>query len=473
MNRIVAALAALAALASAPPSTYARELQGAFRREGGTIRNWNGVVGFRTPAQGVHAPRTIEDLVRIVKDSRKVRVVGSGHSMNASVVPAPGGALVQMGNLARIGAVEDHGDGTGSVWVEAGVTLRDLSEGLARRGWAVETLPQSSKITLGGALNGIHGSTLQHPATLAEQVTGMELISSAGEQVSVPHELLPLARVHLGVLGAVSRVRLRVVPNFNLRRTDDEVSAKVALAPKNIRKSLAEHPYAREFTYDPTTNKVVRRFLDVSRGAMGAESRTEFVSPSLLSGRIAFGVASLLPGALGRLADRWIRYYSVRPITTPIHGESRFMFMDVPDHPVHDTSYGIPLEDAQAAVQRIREEFAAIGYEPPLPLSIRFLGGTDQTRLAMNSGRDTAVIEMVQPVQYDRLPGKRALSARAREVFRRILSTEFGGRPHWQKEFTARPQAVYPAHDWQAFGALRTQWGRKFSNDWSDAVAPR
>ena len=117
----------------------------------------------------------------------------------------------------------------------------------------------------------------------------------------------------------------------------------------------------------------------------------------------------------------------------PRIGESRFMFQTDLNRPVHDMAYAVSITRCGEILEKIAQEFERIGYQPDLPLGLRFLKGTDKVALAMNSGQDVAVIEWASFIEFDD-------NAKAFRAFERIL-TEAGGRPHWAKEFSFNPEA--------------------------------
>ena len=227
----------------------------------GAYSNWNGVVRF-TPKELV-APNDIAELQDIIKLSSRVRLIGSGHSMNGALAADTDTVLVQMNNINRVEKAGQDAEGKWSVWVEAGATLGDVAAALSSEGLAFSSLPQSPKITLGGMLaNGVHGSSYREPAVVAEQVIEMEVITSSGKQMTVPPDLLPLARVGLGSLGAVARVKLSVVPNFDLVSSSETLPAHVALNTQSLMADLEAHDFQLSYTYDPIANTVTRRTLD-------------------------------------------------------------------------------------------------------------------------------------------------------------------------------------------------------------------
>src|SRR5688572_14958564 len=108
------------------------------------------------------------------------------------------------------------------VTVEAGITLRRLGEELAARGLALENQGDIDAQTLAGATaTATHGTGVRF-RNLSAGIAGLRLVTAAGETVDLRagDELLA-ARVSLGALGVVSRITLRCVPRFTLRRRDE------------------------------------------------------------------------------------------------------------------------------------------------------------------------------------------------------------------------------------------------------------
>ena len=191
----------------------------------GAYSNWNGVVRF-CPKQLI-APKELAELQEIIEQSSRVRLIGSGHSMNGAVAAELDTVLIQMNNINRMEKPRQDTDGNWSVWAEAGATLGDIAAALSHEGLAFSSLPQSPKITLGGMIaNAVHGSSYRESAVVAEQVTGLEVIISSGEQMTVPPELLPFARVGLGSLGAVARVKLRVRAQFRFAKLQRDTASR-------------------------------------------------------------------------------------------------------------------------------------------------------------------------------------------------------------------------------------------------------
>jgi hypothetical protein len=391
--------------------------------------------------------------------------------MNGAVEADPDTVLVQMNHIARLEKPRQEVNGDFTAWAEAGITVGDAAAALSRDGFAFPCLPQSPKITLGGMIaNGVHGSSLREPSILAEHVTGMELIKSSGELIVVPPELLPLTRVSLGCLGAITRLQIRVVPDFELVSSSEVVSAEAALETEAIIADLNAHDFQLSYTYDPIAGTVTRRTLDREEPSQPHHStlpRKEEYDQKEMGWftQQAFSLAAHVPNNFFGFRDLLKRH--IREGFMPIEpriGESRLMFQTDLNHPAHDMAYAVPIRRCGAILKMIAREFERIGYQPDLPLGMRFLRSTDRTSLAMNSGEDVAVIEWASLIEFND-------SIEAFEVFERVLS-EARGRPHWAKEFSFNPKAAYPADTWNAFANLSARWGWKFANPWSRQFTP-
>jgi L-gulono-1,4-lactone dehydrogenase len=445
--------------------------QGGLTRSGrGMYSNWNGVVVFSPKA--FVAPNDIRELQEIVKRASRLRIVGSCHSLNGGVAADSDTVLVQMNNINRIEKAQKEADGSFSVWVDAGATLGDVAAALSLEGLAFSSLPQSPKVTVGGVIaNGVHGSSFRESASLTEAVTEMELISSSGQLTVVPPELLRLARVSLGSLGTIARVKIRVVPNFDLVSSSETLSADIALENQVLIADLNAHDFQLSYTYDPIAHTVTRRTLDRVEPAQAHRfanfpRKTQYDERGLeLLHHYELALVARVPNCVLGLRNRLKRHIRENVLAiSPQIGESRFMFQTDLNQPAHDMAYGLPIGRCREIIEKIAREFKQIDYQPDLPLGMRFLKATDKAALAMNSGEDLAVIEWSSFIEFK--DNYEAFKACEHVLF------EAGGRPHWGKEFSFNPKKAYPEDDWNAFADLSTRWGSKFANSWSLQFSP-
>lgn len=179
--------------------------------------NWSGSVSctpalFAEPASEAE----VRDLVlRARADGMKCRPVGSGHS--SSPLVCTDGIMISLDRLT--GMIAEDGD-LATVW--AGTKLSELGQVLYDAGLAMDNLGDVDYQTIAGATaTGSHGTGLGF-GNLSTQIVGVRLVTGTGETLDITPEqnadLLPAARLSLGVLGVVTRITLDVQPSYRLRR---------------------------------------------------------------------------------------------------------------------------------------------------------------------------------------------------------------------------------------------------------------
>ena len=237
-----------------------------------------------------------------------MKVAGSGHSFTECALTD--GVMVHLEGLDRV--LDADGD---QVKVQAGIVLRDLSPALAERGRAQENLGDIDKQTLAGAIStATHGTgvTLRN---ISAQVTGLELVTGAGEVVELTAEEDPdgllAARVSLGALGVISAVTLRTVPAFNLHRVDRVRDLDDVLG--SLDRDVRENDHYEFFVFPYAENACT-----ISRNRTDAPARprgrlTQTVSEVILGYYLAEGLFRLtrrfhgLIPVFNRRAARWSR----------------------------------------------------------------------------------------------------------------------------------------------------------------------
>jgi xylitol oxidase len=180
---------------------------------GAQARNWAGNTTFS--AERVHRPATVGELRQIVRRSRRVRALGSGHSFNKIADTA--GALIRLDGLPR--SVEVGADGT-RVTVSAGMRYGEVATALHSQGLALANLASLPHISVAGCCaTATHGSG-DSARCLAAAVTAMELVGPGGELTWVSRAgdpgRFPGMVVGLGALGIVTRLTLAVEPTFEV-----------------------------------------------------------------------------------------------------------------------------------------------------------------------------------------------------------------------------------------------------------------
>jgi xylitol oxidase len=176
------------------------------------VRNWAQNQTFHF--ERLESPRTAEEALQIIRSSKSIKALGTKHSFNR--IAETGATFLSTENLREIGPIDIAAM---SVEVGAGVRYGDLCQGLESQGYAIHNLASLPHISVAGACaTATHGSGISNPS-LASAVVGMTLVTS-GEILN----LTPVdpefqgAVVHLGALGLVTGLRLKVQPTFKVRQ---------------------------------------------------------------------------------------------------------------------------------------------------------------------------------------------------------------------------------------------------------------
>ncbi len=188
------------------------------------------------PTEGVVQPASVEEVVARVRAAHaagdQLKTVGSGHSFSpitltddaapAAAAAARRSVLLNLDKLDRVLALPATTAATPTVHVEAGIRVHDLNAQLLAAGWALANTGAIAIQSIAGATQtGTHGTGTQL-GSMSSQLEEITLVLANASVVtcsaSVRPDLFGAARVGLGALGILVRVKVRVVPKFKLRR---------------------------------------------------------------------------------------------------------------------------------------------------------------------------------------------------------------------------------------------------------------
>ncbi|MFN8792155.1 MAG: FAD-binding protein [Bdellovibrionales bacterium] len=190
------------------------------------LQSYNGQTHDESSRLQIVYPRNLDELRQAIQQAviagRQIRMSGASHS-TSSIILGDTSYYIKSTYLNRIGPVEK----IGSDWfvsVEAGVLLGDLSEHLARQGLSMGfAFPAFRGLTIAGLVaTGSHGSSRRHTALSHQTVVEIQMVQSNGDLITLRPEdgdLFRAATVNLGHLGAVYKLKLKVVPQFNVKMT--------------------------------------------------------------------------------------------------------------------------------------------------------------------------------------------------------------------------------------------------------------
>lgn len=382
----------------------------------------------------------------------RVRIFGNG--LSPSDIAMSDDELVLLDQFDRV--LEIDSDGHKAV-VEPGITLENLDHQLAAHGLALPVMGSVAGQTVTGAMGtATHGTGIRF-GTFSSLVEAMRIVTPNGDVLNISAgenaELLPAARCHLGSLGMITRVTLRVCEAFDLSVTEQPNTLETVLS--SLPERLRNDHY--RFWYVPHTDRVwewmaTRTPPGKTHQAPGPwqKLKKEFsqrfidhhVYESLL--HLATYRPSLLPliNKLGIHARFNKTRHSKGPGLTQFTLDCLFK--------QHVNEWNIPVEHTASALRGLRQLIAEKGYYAHLPIEVRFAQG-DDTWLSPCQGRDSCYIGVIAYLPHGRPPRHEAYFA----DFEKLMGT-FKGRPHWGKFFQLESDELanrYPY--WEDFQRIR------------------
>jgi FAD-linked oxidoreductase len=413
------------------------------RGRGRVWRNWAGTVTARPRERP--APASLEALQALVRGAsaagRTLRVVGSGHSFTPLV--ASDDVLVSLDALSGLTHV-DAGALRAEAW--GGTKLHALGRALATHGLAMENLGDINVQSLAGAVStGTHGTGSRF-GSISTQVEGLTLVLASGEVVECSPtreaELFSAARVSLGALGVIARLKLRLLPSYRLKLSRRTVPLEECLA------TLAEADRAHrnfEFYWFPYSDVALTKASDTTDEAPSHRGAGAFLNDVLLENgafwlmcQAGRAVPPLIP-RIARLCAGVASEGAAVDASERIYATPRLVRFK-------EMEYAVPAGAGADCIREIRALVERERIRVNFPLEFRFVKG-DDIPLSPFHGRDSALIavHMLRGMPHERY------FAAVEAIFR-----NHRGRPHWGKMHTrtaAELAALYPG--WDAFHALR------------------
>ncbi|MFE4018193.1 D-arabinono-1,4-lactone oxidase [Streptomyces sp. NPDC059101] len=425
------------------------------RGSGGPWRNWAGNVTAR-PARTV-APASTEELAAAIRaaatDGLPVKAAGTGHSFTPAA--ATDGLLIRPERLTGIRGIDRA---AGTVTVAAGTPLKHLNQTLSAHGLSLTNMGDIMEQTVSGATStGTHG-TGRDSASIAAQITALELVTADGSVLRCSAEENPEvfagARLGLGALGVVSELTLAVEPEFLLTAREepmpfDEVTDR-------FDELVAENEHF-EFYWFPHTGNCNTKRNNRSQGPAAPPGRVSgWIEDELLSNgvfQVACAVGRAVPAAIPGIAKISSRALSARAYTDIPYkvftSPRRVRFVEM--------EYALPRTAAVEALGALKALVERSDFKISFPVEVR-TAPADDIALSTASGRDTVYVAVHM---YRGTPHQEYFGAAER------IMTAHEGRPHWGKLHTRDAEylaGVYPRFG--EFTALRDRLDpeRRFAN---------
>ncbi|KAI9512147.1 L-gulonolactone/D-arabinono-1,4-lactone oxidase [Russula earlei] len=409
------------------------------------FQNWSRT--FRCTPSSAFRPETEHQVELILELARRegqtVRAVGVGHS--PSDLACTSGYMIQMHRLDKIIEVNFE---KRFVHAQGGVTLQHLHAVLEAHGLAMINLGSISEQTLAGMLTtATHGTGVDH-RVLSTHVRALRLLLADGTKVTCSRNRYPdlfLATLcGLGSTGIILDVRMDVRPAFRLREEQETYKFPDVIDNFDLLAHSAE--FVRLWWW-PQADKVRVSTMDKTQEDKRPQRSwlwDSLVGYHLLQFLIFLGI--FIP----RL-NIWIGQFSSWLFTdkTLSVDDSLNVFNIDCKYQQYTVEWALPYPQAQSCLRELRDwlqsEFTdPRGLRPHCILEIRF-SDADDIWLSPSYGQKTCWIGIAQYKPYGFNVPYRALFQR----FERIV-IPYGGRPHWAKAHSLRPDALsvlYPRFD--------------------------
>lgn len=410
----------------------------------GTWRNWAGDQACSPAA--IERPGGVADVRAGVERAREagrvVRVAGAGHSFSEAALTD--GTLLRLDRMRR---VLDVDRASGLVRVEAGISLRELSEAMWAHGLAFENLGDVDVQSIAGATATATHGTGARLRNLSAALAGVELVTADGRVVELTEAGDPdgwrAARVSVGALGVVTAVTVRAVPAFTLEGVDASERLDEVLASLDERVDGNDHFELYAFPYSPlaltrTNNRVEAPPRPPSRGRAWFEDvllRNRVVELCCRAGRRSPALIPHLNRLLMRAAGSSRRVdRSYRVFASP----RLFRFTEM--------EYAIPRARAAETLRAVLALVERRRLAVPMPIEMRFVA-PDDAFLSPAAGRETCYLAVHMYAGMEWEPYFRAVAE---------IMDAAGGRPHSGKRHFQTAETLagrYP--DWDRFQAVR------------------
>ena len=405
------------------------------RVSGGVFMNW--ARSFRYRPQRFVRPTTEEEIVELVKDSRSLRVFGSGHSFNNGVVSDD--TLISLDDYS--GLVRE-GPNKEQITVKGGTRVRDVVELLSERGLAFRALPSHDAQSIAGILStDVHGTgrifETENENTwgfVSQSVEGLKLIDGKGEihECQPSDDLFKAAIGGIGAVGIITEVVVQGVPRFNVEQRVD--MRDVSYVKENLDRLLRGNDHFSLYLFpfmdkcqvntwnrkekDPTVVGRFLEFIELSKGRF-----LEFMNISIDALAAAwignfFAYSGLLPHS-GRT------YGGIRRGSNLLL-ESNKGFNRTIYHLHQELEFTVPFENIFEACEHFMKLYEQL-YTSGLPYTlfeVRFTPEHDSTLIGAGRGRRSTWTDLVCNDSH----GFEKYYAEAQELMKKI-----GARPHLGK----------------------------------------
>ena len=184
--------------------------------DGNTVRSWGDT--FACHPKEILYPKSSLEVQEIVKRSKNIRVVGGGHSFSPLVCTNE--TLLSLRLMDKIISIDDQ-----YVVCESGSTIESLQTKLLAYEKIIHGFGSIQDQSLAGAFSTSHHGLTFH--SFAEDVSSITAVLANGTMINTSK--LFFWRAHMGMLGVITSVKLRLYTNTLVNIETEKLSLHEAL----------------------------------------------------------------------------------------------------------------------------------------------------------------------------------------------------------------------------------------------------
>lgn len=401
-------------------------------------RNWSG--GQTCIPSGRFAPASEEALAALVRTtSGTVRPVGSAHSFSA-LVPTDGN-IVSLANLSgMIG--HDAQRLQSEFW--AGTPMSQMGPALQKVGLALTNMADIDQQTLAGAISTSTHGTGPKFGSYSTQVIGLRLLKADGEYIDCDAqnqpEIFNAARVSLGALGLITRVRLQNRRAFRLRSKHWVQDTEELL--EDMPRLIREYDHFEINSLLHCDVSVATALNETKETQTIAKAPGGDIEKVKLLYRIHDDYRKV-----PNLRAKLLNFIARNLISFPDAVDDSYkIFANVRDVRFNEMEYEVPAEAGPACLREILKKIRDQQLESIIPIEFRYIKA-DDIPLSMFQGRDSCAISVHQHYTMD----YHNFFAQIEPIF-----WKYDGRPHWGKLHSLNARLLEPLYPkWKDFLAVR------------------
>ncbi len=385
----------------------------------GTCSNWLGQ--FRYRPRRFAQPSTEAELAELVRTSRGLRLLGSGHSFNDGVV-----ADDTLVSLDRYAGVLWKDLTRKQVSFKAGTRVRDAVRELQEDGLAFRGLPSHDAQSLGGILStDVHGTGGSDWGFVSQSVVRLKVMDGQGRAYEcVPADDLFRAAVGgVGAVGIITEVVVQGVDRFNVEQRVEP--ATLSFVKDNLDRLLLDNDHLSLYLFPFTDKCQVNTWNRTTSHRSTLGPLREFLTTaaeSLLAAWVGNLLAymKLLP-ALSAVTHSLVR-------TRSLVMESSQAFNRTLYHLHQELEFTVPYTETFEVCERFLQLYQTLYRVERLPyafVEVRFTpAGHDRTLIGAGRERRSTWVDLL----CDDSPGVHAYFEAAEKLMKEIRA-----RPHLGK----------------------------------------